>query len=440
MKYNDYRTTKIPWIDKLPAHWEEKNVNNLFDERREKVSDEDYPPLSVTKAGIVPQLENVAKSSANDNRKKVLVGDFVINSRSDRKGSSGISDYDGSVSLINTVMIPRLGDKLYWHYLLKSNDFVEEFYRNGKGIVADLWTTNFQSMKSIILPVPPKEEQEQIAKFLDWKISSIDKLIATKRKDIFLLYKAKQKIVSDAVTGTMLQNLGISYKAVDLPWVKEIPEHWQFSRAKKYIEYKKHINRDYGEKNVLSLTLRGVINNDSENPIGLSPGSYSTYQVFEKDDLVFKLIDLNNISTSRVGLVHEKGIMSSAYIRGVVNKVYLNPKFIYYWYKKLYYEEVYNKLGSGVRETIGQQQLFNMAIPIPPKEEQNKIVNFLDNKISIMDSLIDIKSKEIYLLEDMKKTIVSNTVTGRINVQDIKVPAYESIDLDSHDICIKEEA
>jgi type I restriction enzyme S subunit len=130
-------------LQHVPKNWRIERLGQLFSERKEKVSDEDFEPLSVTKNGIVPQMEHVAKSDDSGNRKKVCIGDFVINSRSDRKGSSGLSDYDGSVSLISIVLEPLHGHPRFLHHLMKSYAFQEEFYRFGHGIVVDLWTTRF---------------------------------------------------------------------------------------------------------------------------------------------------------------------------------------------------------------------------------------------------------------------------------------------------------
>lgn len=147
----------IEWIGKIPQCWEVKPIGSCFKERNEKVSDYDWEPLSVTKQGIVKQLENAAKSNAHDARKKVCINDFVINSRSDRKQSCGISIYDGSVSLINIVLTPIKIEPCYCNYLLKNYGFAEEFYRFGSGIVADLWSTNYSKMKKIYIPLPPIE-------------------------------------------------------------------------------------------------------------------------------------------------------------------------------------------------------------------------------------------------------------------------------------------
>ena len=100
------KNSGIEWIGEIPNSWSTARISGLYTVRREKVSDKDYPPLSVTMQGIVPQLETAAKTNDGDNRKLVRKGDFAINSRSDRRGSCGISSYDGSVSLINTVLVP----------------------------------------------------------------------------------------------------------------------------------------------------------------------------------------------------------------------------------------------------------------------------------------------------------------------------------------------
>lgn len=152
-QYCEMANIPAKWLYALPAHWGCKKIGSLFSERKVKVSDKDYAPLSVAKIGVVSQLETAVKTDAGDNRKLVCVGDFVINSRSDRKGSCGIADRDGSVSLINIVLTPRNEwNSRYVHYLMRSQPFSEEYYRYGRGIVSDLWTTRFSEMKNILLP------------------------------------------------------------------------------------------------------------------------------------------------------------------------------------------------------------------------------------------------------------------------------------------------
>ena len=162
--------------------WKIYRLGQLFHERKTKVSDKDYEPLSVTMKGIVAQLETVAKSDDSENRRLVLNGDYVINSRSDRKGAGGISPLDGSVSLISIVLEPNGIVPRFAHHLLRSAAFQEEFYRWGHGIVADLWTTRYSDMKNICLALPDLPIQKEIADFLDRETARIDQLIEKNRR------------------------------------------------------------------------------------------------------------------------------------------------------------------------------------------------------------------------------------------------------------------
>ena len=192
----------ISWIGMIPEHWEITKIASLFSERREKVSDKDYPALSVSKQGITPQLETAVKTDNGDNRRKVCAGDFVVNSRSDRKGSCGVSPYTGSVSLINIVLQPRNNmDGQYYHYLFRSNDYIEEYYRLGRGIVADLWTTRYSEMRNIMIPFPPINEQQAIVNYINEKCSKINSLVSDLESEIDYLKEYKQRLIADCVTG-----------------------------------------------------------------------------------------------------------------------------------------------------------------------------------------------------------------------------------------------
>jgi len=179
----------------VPDYWEAVPLGHYFIERKETVSDVDYYPLSVTKQGIVPQLEDVAKTDAGDTRKLVRAGDIAINSRSDRKGSSGLSEYDGSVSVITTVMTPRGINPRFAHHLIRSVPFQEEFYRWGSGIVADLWSTRWSAMKQIVLAVPPIAEQQAIADYLDRETAEIDAFIADQERLVRLVHERRRTTV-----------------------------------------------------------------------------------------------------------------------------------------------------------------------------------------------------------------------------------------------------
>ena len=195
------RDSGVEWIGEAPSTWRPLRISALYDLRSQKVSDKEYPPLSITMNGVVPQLETVAKTNDGDNRKLVRSGDFVINSRSDRRGACGISPQDGSCSLINIVLTPKHSiNNRYFSYLFRSTLFADEFYRWGHGIHDDVWTTNWNDMKSIQVPVPPLEDQETIANYLDDRMAQTDSTVSGIRKQIELLGKYRKQVISDAVT------------------------------------------------------------------------------------------------------------------------------------------------------------------------------------------------------------------------------------------------
>lgn len=194
----------IPWLPQIPEGWETVKVRQYFRLRATKVSDKDYPALSVAKIGVVPQLEDVAISLATgDSRKLVRKGDYVVNSRSDRKGSCGIAPRDGSVTTISIVLEPHDIDGQFIHYLFRSIPWVEEFYRNGRGIVADPWTTNYQQMRNMLFPYPPLDEQRAIVAYIEEKTAKIDQAVAGLAQQVAALKEYKQRLIADVVTGQM---------------------------------------------------------------------------------------------------------------------------------------------------------------------------------------------------------------------------------------------
>ena len=254
-RYDTYKDSGVQWLGEIPGHWEMSKISSHFRQRNEKVSDKDYPDLSVSKQGVTPQLDNVALSNAEGtSRKLVKVGDYAVNSRSDRKGSCGVSKYEGSVSLITIVLEPFNINGEYVHYLFRSNPWVEEFYRNGRGIVADLWTTNYQMMKSMYMPVPPLSEQRSIVSYLDAKCGKIDEWVTKKQKEVEHLQELKQRVIADAVTRGL--NPHVKMKTTNIPWLKEIPEHWENKRlaamftddieTNKDFQYKRAFKFNYG--------------------------------------------------------------------------------------------------------------------------------------------------------------------------------------------------
>ncbi|MCX0398503.1 restriction endonuclease subunit S [Clostridium perfringens] len=205
------------------------------------------------------------------------------------------------------------------------------------------------------------------------------------------------------------------YKMKDsgIKWLGKIPEHWEISRIKNHFINKKQIA---GIKSVnyerLALTLNGVVKRSKEDSNGLQPADFNTYQIIEKDNLIFKLIDLQNISTSRVGLSPYTGLVSPAYIRLEVNKDTC-PRFSEFFFLMMWYNQIFNNLGdNGVRSSLNATELINVSISLPPLKEQQKIADFLDEKCTEIDELAkDIKA-QIEILEEYKKSVITEQFNG----------------------------
>lgn len=202
-----------------------------------------------------------------------------------------------------------------------------------------------------------------------------------------------------------------SYKKSEVDWLGEIPDQWNEKKGKYVFKNKKVLNKKLQSLNRLALTLKGVINRSTEDSAGLSPNDFRTYQLFEKDDLVFKLIDLENISTSRVGITHEDGIMSSAYIRLSLIDKNFNSKYFYYLYYDWYKKNIFNAIGSGVRSTLTSTDLLDLTLSFPEHKEQTAIANFLDKKTTETKEFIKLKEKSIELLKERKTAIINQAVT-----------------------------
>ena len=200
------------------------------------------------------------------------------------------------------------------------------------------------------------------------------------------------------------------YKESGVEWIGEIPKYWKIVRGKFILSHKKEINPDFQCNNLLSLTLNGVLRKDMNSAEGLIPSNYRTYQVFYPDNLVFKLIDLENIQTSRVGIVPEKGIMSPVYIR-LEDDSDSYERYYFYQYYDLYKQHIFNFLGKGVRSSLSPSDLLEIPLAFPPPSEQRTIIDFLDRKTRQIDELIRIKERRIELLKEQRTALINQAVT-----------------------------
>ncbi|QQU17149.1 restriction endonuclease subunit S [Enterococcus casseliflavus] len=207
-----------------------------------------------------------------------------------------------------------------------------------------------------------------------------------------------------------------SMKDSGVEWIGDIPEYWNIVRVKRLFTYKKEKvgvkSEDYER---LSLTLKGVLKRPKNDSEGLQPEKFSGYQIIEYNDLVFKLIDLENISTSRVGLSNFTGIVSPAYLRLICSDD-VDSKFGYYFFISMWYQNIFNGLGGdGVRSNLNSSDLLNLSFVDVPKSEQQKIAAFLDEKVAHIDNIIEETKKSIENLKAYKQSLITETVTKGLN-------------------------
>lgn len=422
--------TGLKWLGEIPADWSLTKIGGLYSIRNEKVSDKDYPPLSVTNKGILPQLETAAKTNDGDNRKLVRIGDFAINSRSDRRGSCGISPYDGSVSLINIVMMPRKAMvPTYYEWLFHTTQFGDENYRWGHGIVDDLWTTGWQEMKKITIPMPPVDEQERIASFLTSKCTEIDALIADVQAQIDVLEQYKRSVITETVTKGL--NPDAEMKDSGIEWVGMIPAHWPVHPLYTYFGERKNKNRFGTEDNLLSLSYGRVIRKDINTSDGLLPESFNTYNIVEAGDIIIRPTDLQNDKRSlRTGLVKEHGIITSAYIDLCpIKKV--DSRYFHFLLHAYDVMKVFYNMGNGVRQGLNYSEFSRLMVFEPQFEEQVAIADFLDAKVAEIDGIIDQKKEQLEVLDSYKKSLIYEYVTGKKSVP-LTEPAIEAVMIDPH--------
>ena len=423
------KNSGVEWIGEIPEDWEVSKIGQLYEERRTKVSDTVYPPLSVTMQGILPQLETAAKSDAHDDRKLVLKGDFVINSRSDRRGSCGISEFNGSVSLINTVLHPKNEmNPIYYNWLFHSFRFSDEYYKNGHGIVDDLWTTSWTEMKKIFIPLPPKSTQQRIASYLDKKCSKIEETIQNQQQVIEKLKAYKQSLITEAVTGKVkIENSKVcgeyeSYKDSGVEWIGKIPSGWEVKKLK-YIA-------DSFSKGSGITKEEIVINGDipcvrygelytkydyhfTECQTRTNLGIIETPKYFSHGDVLFTCTGelVEEIGKSIAYLGNEKCLAGGDII---VLKHSQDPMFMGFALDSKYVQgqKSFGKTKLKVVH-ISSGEIARLLIVLPPKEEQKEIADYLDKKCTAIDTAIEQKQNLIEKLTEYKKSLIYECVTGK---------------------------
>ena len=411
----EMKDSGISWVGEIPTNWTIGRIGGLYSLRNQKVSDKDYEPLSVTMKGVLPQLETAAKTNDGDNRKLVKRGDFAINSRSDRRGSCGIADRDGSVSLINTILKPRnLMNAKYYNWLFHTPMFADEFYKWGHGIVDDLWSTNWEEMKKIQIPIPALDEQQKIADFLDIECGKIDGLKADIQAQIDTLEQYKRSVITEAVTHGL--NPSVPMRDSGAGWMPLIPLHWKADKLKFHLRQRGIKNQI--DKQVLSLYREyGIVPKDSrDDNHNVTSEDVSDYRYVRVGDFV---VNKMKAWQGSVAVSNYEGIVSPAYFVYEFSDDLINKRYFHYLMRNKTYATEFRRLSGGIREgqwDLPSEALNNTIILLPPLDEQQEIADYLDNKCAEIEQIIADKKSQIETLDGYKKSLIYEYVTGKKEV------------------------
>ncbi len=418
MKTRILKNSGIAWIGEIPKHWEVKKAKYLFKNKKEIVGTraEFTDRLALTLNGVVKRskddnegLQPKKFESYQTLRKNNLVFK-LIDLENISTSRVGISNFDlGIVSPAYIVLQRKENNKFFYYFFMSMYYGCVFNFLGGQGVRSSL---NVSDLLNLYLPVPPLNEQERIAEFLDKKCASIDSSIENLEQKTKSLAQYKKALITQCVTKGLNPKI-LEFKDSEIPWIRQIPKHWEVRPLYYFFKERKNKNLLGKEKNLLSLSYGKIIRKDIETKYGLLPENFNAYNIIEKDDIVFRFTDLQNDKVSlRTGLVCEKGIITSAYIT-ITPKRNICVSFYHYLLHCYDLMKVFYNFGNGVRQGLTYKELSKMKILVPPLNEQKEIAEFLDKKCEKIDNLSANYKEQIKTLKKYKQALIYECVTGK---------------------------
>ncbi|PKQ08748.1 MAG: restriction endonuclease subunit S [Alphaproteobacteria bacterium HGW-Alphaproteobacteria-10] len=411
--YDSYKDSGEGWIEDVPAHWEIRKLKHLFQEKKHR-QNLDLNCGSISFGEVVEKDDERVPLATKASYQEVSKGEFLVNPLNlnyDLKSLRiGLSDIDVVVSAGYLVLQAKDEmDKRYFKYLLHRYD-VAYMKLLGSGVRQ---TISFNHIANSILVAPPLPEQRAIAAFLDDKCAKIDGAVRIKEDQITLLRERRQIIIQDAVTRGL--NPAAPMKDSGIDWIGQIPAHWENMPNKYLFRLKKDtVGKRSAEYDLLSLTLRGVIKRDMENPEGKFPAEFDTYQEVCPGDFVFCHFDVEETPRT-VGLSEFFGMITGAYtVYSVAQGV--DPRFLLHFYIFADTDKKMRSMYKGLRNTIPKDAFAAFKTPLPPIEEQRAIVAHIDDASQKIEDGIAIKERQIAALKEYKTSLINAAVTGKIKV------------------------
>lgn len=416
-RYETYKDSGVQWLGEIPGHWETTQLRKFLSLYSEKGHPEKQL-LSVTREqGVIVRDTESKEENHNfipddlSGYKVVSKGDFVINKMKSWQGSYGVSEYDGIVSPAYFICKLNGVDKVYFSTAIRSRIYVSFFAQYSKGIRVGQWDLSPVALKSIPFMLPPLPEQQAIVSYLDDKCGKIDEWLGKKQKEVEHLQELKQRIIADAVTRGL--NPDVKMKATNIPWLPEVPEHWEM-RKMKYL-FDERSEKNHPNEPMLSATqTEGVIlQSRYKGRVVVVNTGFEGLKLVRVGDFVIHLRSFQG----GIEIAYDQGIISSAYtILSLRDPKYSD--YFRYLFKSIPYIDLLKTCVTGIREgqNINYSKLKQNLLPVPPLSEQQAIVTYITDKTSKIDTLITNITKEIENIKEYKQRLISDVVTGQIKV------------------------
>ena len=331
---------------------------------------------------------------------------------------------DGIITSAYISLRPREGVlSRYYSYLLKTMDSMKFFNGMGTGIRL---TLSYNLLKNILLPIPSSDEQDQIVRYLDWKVSEINKLILAKKRQVDRLVDLKKTVINDAVVHGLMPSVPMKYSGVE--WLGNIPEHWSIIKLRQILQQVSIKN--HPELPLLSVVReQGVIERDiedKESNHNFIPDDLSGYKLVRKGQLA-----MNKMKSwqGSYGISDYTGIVSPAYF--VFDVKFNNLKYLHYAIRSKVYVNFFAQASDGIR--VGQwdlslKKMKEIPFIVPPEDEQEAIVNYIPAAFAKYEAATEKLKKEIDILHELRTKLISDTVTGQIDVRNVDIPDFEYVE------------
>lgn len=444
-RYEAYRPTKYEWLTEVPTHWQTRTMRSLTTVSSERRGNREATLLSVYREYGV-----IVKSSRDDNHnvesedlsnyKWVRTGDLVMNKMKMWQGSLGVSEFDGIVS--PAYIVCHINDenvnRRYLHMLLRSPCYKTYYNQFSYGIRVGQWDMHYEDFKGLEVALPPREEQDQIVRYLDWQVSKINRLIAAKRKEIALLKEQKQRKTTEVVVHGLKPN--VPHKDTGIAWIRSIPAHWHCVALKRCATVKSGITlgKQYpvGTNLVSVPYLRvanvqdGFVNIETVTNLNVTPEEAAQYRLPRGCVLMTEGGDRDKLGRGCVWNGEIENCIHQNHIFAVtVNDKLLLNKWLEYVSAcdigRVYFDVTAIKTTNLACTNASKVMAF--PIPLPPRDEQECIINELNRITSRFNNAREGLEKQIEYLQELRIRLISDVVTGQINVRGIKVPDDEYI-------------